>query len=84
MAQILWTSILGEHIQCFHMRSLSGTTHFTPFKGSRMIPERNAETAGLGLPGRIEIVGKRKENPLIRPLRVRSLIIVSQMIFWHP
>ena len=52
----------GDANQC---RTVSGTgsTASWPASGSRRMPEKNPEAALLGLPGRIQMVGRRTPTP---------------------
>jgi hypothetical protein len=75
------TGVFGEDTQWRQLRSSSGIVQGTPLSGSLIMPDKKLVTAAVDLSGRTEIVGKRREKPLMNPRRVKSLIRVSQIIF---
>ena len=63
-----WIAERGLVIQ-WRTLSVTGRIACCPTSGSRMIPEKKPEAARLGLPGRTQIVGRRRPMPRTMPRR---------------
>ena len=60
------TAARGEANQC-RTSSETGRTASSPFRGSRMMLEKNPDAARFGAPGRTQIVGRRMPDPVEEP-----------------
>ena len=78
-----WTTRRGERMYIAASRP-TGQTACWPASGSRKIELAQVEAALLGLPGRTQMVGRRRERPSSRPLRWKSATSSSPMAFWAP
>ena len=63
------TAARGEACQCITL-SETGSTASCPASGSRMMLEKKPDAALLGLPGRTQMVGRRRLMPSTKPLRL--------------
>lgn len=75
--------VLVEQTQSLRLRGTDSTL-FSPFRGSRIIPEQNDDAAPVGFSGRTMMVGSLTIRPSNKPLREKSFNRVSVMNFRAP